>query len=50
MKILGSTNHTNERSLLEQSEKQDTFKIFQQFEQQIKLEKEKEQLFDAMYP
>jgi hypothetical protein len=30
--------------------RRDALKLLKQFEQQMKLEKEKEQLFDAMYP
>ncbi|CAF3777102.1 unnamed protein product [Adineta steineri] len=52
IKILASIAYTNEQSNLEQSEqlKRNVLNTLQQFQQQIKLEREKEQEFDDMYP
>ncbi|CAF4401169.1 unnamed protein product, partial [Adineta steineri] len=52
IKILASIVYTNEQSNLEQSEqlKRNVLNTLQQFQQQIKLEREKEQEFDDMYP
>ncbi len=54
IKLLTSIVQGNEETRLKQSEQQhkfrrDALKLLKQFEQQMKLEKEKEQEFDIMY-
>lgn len=54
MKILASIAQTDEDSRIEQSEQREQFRrdalnMLKQFQQQMKLEKEKEQELDAMF-
>jgi RIO-like serine/threonine protein kinase len=54
MKILASIAHADEESRIEQSEqreqlRRDALHMLKQFQQQMKLEKEKEQELDAMF-
>ncbi|CAF4668691.1 unnamed protein product [Rotaria sp. Silwood1] len=55
MKILASIAHVDKETCLEQSEQRESlrrnaFKMLKQFQQQMKLEKDKEQELDGMFP